>query len=812
MKPRTRVILILYILSITISVFIFTRILSGAVLTAEYNSFSDAVVSGNYIYYAQNMGGKGLIFSMTDDGRVYDMFSSLSADEARVEAISSTDESVYAVLSTIRSVENNDPQAGPDEVLRTYFRVVCLNRSLKLQTMTEEFCFDENLLLSGFSAESGGLFLTFIAEDGSAVRVYSIHPNELKIPDVLTGGGVNLESIRSRASSTGRFFVQAKYHDGALEVRTDADEPTGAFAQNDRVAYAVGNMKMSISLLLKLYYTYFIWYAAAVIAWCVILFLLIRLFTDRNRMFYYVMITEAVLLVITATATFTVANRIAEAKAEEHARFAILSLIGLADSVDINNNIDFREKDFYDSARYKLIKNELTEFVSREGNKDIFYDTLIVRLLDSQVVASASGRNLQDIAQVYGQAVDDIETAIYRGETFSAEDLYIDSQNYMAIAVPDADTVPDYMLIGIINNTTDIKTQWKSNAATYLIFLLAFAVGSLLVLLAWYLQNRDLKLVEDALRDTAYGRELRERPLILGGDFKDMWDSLAEIDKRVDTLQYTKLRILEAYYRFAPKNIEKLLQKDSIIEVLNGDHVTLYGTVVTVNANPHKGAGLERYDRIIGRIGHYQKEHDCILIAKSPDLNKIQLFLQDYEKHAVDFVTDLFNTHNQADDMITLSASVFCDSCRFGVTGTDEETTTYLIGEQRRMIESVNAIIAELKLTIVISEEVKNREQISGPLRFIGYTGCGTESGGLKLYEVLDAYPARARAVKIATLQSFNEALEAFYEKNFYISRTLFSDILKEMPDDALVKWYVFESDRYLNESVDDDTFMNLHI
>ena len=88
MKPRTRVILILYILSITISVFIFARILGNAVLTADYNSFSDAAQSGEYIYYAQNIGGKGLIFSMNGDGRVYDMFSSLSAEEERVEAVS----------------------------------------------------------------------------------------------------------------------------------------------------------------------------------------------------------------------------------------------------------------------------------------------------------------------------------------------------------------------------------------------------------------------------------------------------------------------------------------------------------------------------------------------------------------------------------------------------------------------------------------------------------------------------------------------------------------------------------------------------
>ena len=68
------------------------------------------------------------------------------------------------------------------------------------------------------------------------------------------------------------------------------------------------------------------------------------------------------------------------------------------------------------------------------------------------------------------------------------------------------------------------------------------------------------------------------------------------------------------------------------------------------------------------------------------------------------------------------------------------------------------------------------------------------------------------RSVKIANLNKFDQALRSFYDKDFYISRTMFSDILKEMPDDALVKWYVFESDRYLNEIVDDNTFKNLKV
>ena len=52
-----------------------------------------------------------------------------------------------------------------------------------------------------------------------------------------------------------------------------------------------------------------------------------------------------------------------------------------------------------------------------------------------------------------------------------------------------------------------------------------------------------------------------EKPVFIGRDIKDMWDSVTEIHKRIDEIEYAKIRILEAYFRFAPKNVEKVLGK-----------------------------------------------------------------------------------------------------------------------------------------------------------------------------------------------------------------------------------------------------------
>ncbi len=810
MKLRNRIIIILYILSFTVSVFIFAAMMGRVASTVEYTYYCDAQHDGESIYLAENVAGCGRIFRMDYDGDVKSMFSSTEAGEERVEFIDANNDGIYAVLSTMQTVDDSDPYTD-DVDTAVFYRIVMLSRSLSVLTQTESFVMG-NEIISGFSAENGGLYLTMLASDGSYANVYGISHGELKTPDALNGSQVIIESLRKKNAPENRFFSQARYADGEMTVRTDADAPFGSFKPDETVANAISHMRLSPVQLFKIYGKYILTYIAILLIWFIVLFLLVRMFMNRNRMFYFVAIAEAVLLIIVGVGMYTVVSRTSDARRSEHSRFAVISMMGLADEAGINDYVDYSAKGFYDSEQYQSIRRALTDFVTRDGNSDIFYDVLIVRLNDSVTVASSSGRNLQTVSSIFGEALDNISSDIFKGNRFSFEDLVIDDQSFRVIAVADNDTIPDYAIVSIINDSNDKAAVWVDNKGPIILFAIVFAVGSLLILAIWYLMSRDLLILESALSDTALGRELPDRPVILGRDVKDMWDSLTEIGKRVEEIQYSKLRILEAYYRFAPKNIEKLLQKDSIIDVVNGDHISLRGTVATLNAIPSGNSDLRGMDRIIGNIGIYQKEHGCILIGKSPDMAVLQLFMQDYEKNVTSFFTEVFATHNQGNDGLTLSAALFYDKCSFGVAGTEEETTTFMDSERKRLISATNRIVTELHLSLVISEDVKERENVTGALRFIGYVGCGSRYGGIRLYEVLDAYPARIRARKMAVQDKFKEALDSFYEKDFYISRTLFSDILKETPDDAIVKWYVFESARYLNENFDEETFRNLHI
>ena len=73
----------------------------------------------------------------------------------------------------------------------------------------------------------------------------------------------------------------------------------------------------------------------------------------------------------------------------------------------------------------------------------------------------------------------------------------------------------------------------------------------------------------------------------------------------------------------------------------------------------------------------------------------------------------------------------------------------------------------------------------------------------VELFEVLDACSARDRQNKIVQRDKFEKSISAFHKGDYYKARNQFSELYKEFPEDLLVKWYLFESERYLNGETD---------
>ena len=807
---RKRIIIILYIISFTISLFIFNAFMEGVSIDVECTSYSSYTVDGSDIYYGQNIKNKGVLFKLNSKGNVSEMFLTDSVGDSRILGVDTSGDNVYVVSSGF--LKEKDPDNANAFITTTCYHILELDKKLNLLRQTRAFYVEDGMIFTGFSVDSNGIYITCVSSEGAAVTVYGTDYEQFVDPEDKNLEPIKIEIIRSKSAVEGRMYADAIYTDGQLYVRTDADYPSGVFEIDPFIKEVVSGLKLTLGQLLKLYSIYLIWYAACIIVWCIVLVVIIRAIANRNRSFYYILIAEGVLLVLTLTAAFALVNNNMDARRVEHSRFGVTAMIGISDAAGLNDNLDYDSNVTYDLVRYQEIRKSLSEFIHREGNNAIFYDVFLYRLRDNMICASGSGRNRQPISEIYGVDAKDLTDNIRKGNNYTAVDLAIEGQQYRAVAVAENSLAPQYALVGIINSTTLDKSVFVNNTGAFLIFLAAFAIGSAFVALVWWLHMRDLASFEEALSASASGEDLPKRPPVIGSDVKDMWDALTEIHKRVEEIEYTKIKILEAYYRFAPKNVEKALFKKSIVEVENGDKSKLNGTMSLIHIDISGGKRLKKLDSFIGSIGEYQKEHDCMIIGKSPDMSSLQMLFLENENATVHFITDLYNLHTRSENAIHPSTVIFFDECRFGVMGSEDEATTYLRSVHQEVYRQILMFATQLKLGIVISENIKERENYTGPIRFLGYAYVEDSVDGLKLYEVLDAYDARTRNSRITTLARFNDALEAFYEKDFYIARTKFSDILKEDPDDTLVRWYVFEADRFLNENADDETYRFIHL
>ena len=135
----------------------------------------------------------------------------------------------------------------------------------------------------------------------------------------------------------------------------------------------------------------------------------------------------------------------------------------------------------------------------------------------------------------------------------------------------------------------------------------------------------------------------------------------------------------------------------------------------------------------------------------------------------------------------------------YGVAGTNQQSNAFLVSPDTDEIEHFATWFREHGLRLVISETVKEREGYEGALRCIGYIQMAGNGKKMNMYEVLDAYDVRERDRKRAVCERFEQALELFYQHDFYLARSAFSDILKELPTDEISKWYLFTCETYLN-------------
>lgn len=757
-----------------------------------YTYDNDGCTQDQTVYVADNETKEGLIYEMDLYGKVTDFFSTKELqDEAFIRKVAAYDGALYAVMAI--------PDAAGQEDTYTY-RILKFSDGLQLTAMTAELSIYETDVLTDLVVDGTGMYLATVARDGSAACVYELSDEQMLDPETAAQSAITVESFLRQEAETGRTYVAASYDMGGISVRSDADLVSGPFAVDDTVRYTYSLCHMNLGQLMSLHGSYRIYWLIGVLAGWLVILLLYALFRNRNRMVYLAFVLELILLVVVMGGSGVFIYKQMQTQQTARTKWIASVLNGVLTDIGNPSELSFTDSDFYTSEQYTQLRESLQTAYTQtrnDGCEDLFFaDTT-----DLCVYVSVSGHNHETVDTRYFAATSNEAEGLVVSNSITSKNFRMDGQRYQILT---AATNGNYALFGVYRNDVWDFGDWQSQLVTVLI---VFALASLVCILILALQSADLGRLAHSMQQVAGGRTDIERPRVYGGDMRILWNALGEIQNRIRKVNYSKFLAFEAYYRFAPKNIEQLLNKESITEVTSGDVTRLQGTMALISTvGPRSGSEEEigRLNRLIALIGRYQEEKDGVLVSNDGSLSILRFLFMESNQNtlnsAVDFLREL--TEQEAAYSRSIPRTTILlhySSFVYGVAGTSQQSSTFLVSPETDEIEHFAAWFRERGLRLVISETVKEREHYDGLLRCIGYiqmTGSGKK---MKMYEVLDALDVREREKKRAVCERFAQALELFYQHDFYLARSAFSDILKELPTDEIAKWYLFTCETYLN-------------
>ncbi|MCR4591204.1 MAG: hypothetical protein K5668_10340 [Lachnospiraceae bacterium] len=815
MNLRARIIACVCIISVLVSLVFLSNGITNLKHEPQYTYDSPAVVTNNGIYFGENWDGSGHLYLINSDGSIKYMTDSNGVGEKRISAVTIADGYVYALYGTVTLINDDEPHVC--------YRLVKMTPDLKVTGVGDHFTINYLESVVSMSCENGIVYITTIEVGGRDVNVYTREAESIQpVTANLTLPGVGEEHENEkleepevflyRDNNGGSFYTRAFYEEGVLEVLTDREVPTGRFLPDSRIRNAVSQIHFTLAQNMVLYSKYISWWLIGLLIWLAVLAAIHIALQRRNRMVYVFFVTEVVLFIILASGFYFISNHYSSIAKKENARYAALVVDYELNELGDLDRYGMESKDYLRSDEYGQLLNELKTFMDNGKNKGFFEDIFIMRLKDGMIMTSYEGCNFTDAAFAHGRGMTELRNTLSRDPRDASNDAEYDDFMLEAVGVTGGNPAAKYALVGVYISGKYYAGIWADSLWVLVIFLITFLLGTILVAFVMFIQNMDLREFETAMRDVALGRNRINFPRTPAEDMKAMWASLGELKKKMEEINYDKYRIFEGYYRFAPKNIETIMGRESIFDVNNGDVTNTEGTLMLVSTE-RTGYGEKRINslkNIVSYMSQFTDREDGILVSEDSSLSILQfLFLK--ESRMVASQTTQFLHRNASDeDSGFISVFLYYDKFMYGVVGVNTQSLVFLTSPHSREMEAYAEWFQDMRLPLVVTEDVIKRENV-GERRYIGFIIPDGERE-LKLYEVLDACDAKQRQLKISNRHKFEETLGLFYSKDFYLARNNFSEVLRDCPDDQMARWYLFECERYLNGDGDMESSGSIRI
>ena len=809
----------------------------GITADKAYTESEDAV------YVGWNSADTAVIYKLDKNGNKKGLFIGSSYDALKDYSICKItyDQTLHAVFSCDALYEGKDVTA---------YRLVSFGENMVVVGMSDMIILGGDIDITYLSTDDNDIYVS--ATNKSKTEGYAYRISKDVIKDVESGKSTGLKGtfknsskktktdneIKSGEASevspfvfevadAGRCYAGWAYEPGELHTRYDNEKMDSFFGIPGSVDIAYKN------LIVTSYDKHLIHgfhFGIVIIIWALgipFIIVITVLLSGKNKVVYIGVVLEVVLFLVMLFEALSMVKNNSELSRKEHEEYTSYIMEKAFSGLDLEDlNLDFTDagskredmlSDFYESDTYVSIYEELADYKSISGDGWEIYGMAVIDRDMGDVIVSDNRLNRVYVNYLYGRDIASFSIVSNIGNNIRSKRFNIDGETYVVFARSlDGAGMKGCSLIGVVRFLAVYKSVITRYNRQFKTMALGFIIASILILLVLILENRDIHAVAKMLKNLAEGKSDIGNPTVRGKDVVSIKNSAFEIDKNIASINRSKYKIFEAYYRFAPKSIENILKKNSITEVDIGDLADVKGTVAILSTKERKRlnddelAYMNRYFEIVER---YREEYKGIYVTNNETLSRTRLLFPEKNKKAVSFGIDVINSMREwkkkdyTDTMILLHYTTFS----YGICGTKTQSMPLIASTEIEKLSDVAEWFRTMRLSMVVTGDVLENESGFGDVRYLGFVRA---DGGkrIDLYEIIGAEGRRMSGAKKKTRDAFEAALRMFYDKDFYLARNAFTEILREMPYDEISKWYLFECETQLNGNQENTFTGELHL
>lgn len=378
---------------------------------------------------------------------------------------------------------------------------------------------------------------------------------------------------------------------------------------------------------------------------------------------------------------------------------------------------------------------------------------------------------------------------------------------YARIITNDKSDIVGYLEIGLDKYSFEKEAE-KICAEVSIFVICLVLVAMILILLTLQKSLRSLRTLKKGVVALTDGKWTTTVDINTNDEIEDIGNSFNRMSYRISKYLESIVKLNEAYEKFVPNELFKLLGKENVLEVKLGDQKVRNMSIISVSAKNSESLSLN----IDERFEFINKFFDGIVTEINQSSGIIEQFkgngLRAVYTKEEDTVLDaaLKIVEKLKNEEIAVGISIQNEQAVLGVVGNEQSLDVTLVSDNENFVYLLNKFIQKNKLNLVITGEVydkiNNKEKYN--FRYIGkFTDDSSLEKVIDIYDVSDSYDIEIKKNRIITKEIFEKGVNNYISGNLVQARKEIIDVIRIDNTDEIAKMYLFLCDKYINMPLD---------